>query len=399
MATVRKRTWTNKADGSVLTAWQVDYKDQAGNRRSKQFEKKRDADAHLDAVKVELRAGTHTHARDSITVSEAADLLITVAEAEGLERSTIKRYREIGDVHIKPRIGAKKLTELTKPMVEELRIELLTDLSRPMAAKVLRHLSSILNRAMDAGKIGKNVAKNIRIPKMKRETEKVVPPDRDDLKQMIAAASDTERPILLTAITTGLRSSELRGLRWKDVDLDAAKITVCQRADDWGQIGPPKSEAGHRTIPIPPELVSELKRWKLRSPPSSLGLAFPSSTGTPQRHNNLLRRMYFPLQVRAGLAVPKVDGKGKPVMVPKLDEKGKAIPGETEQALTGKYGFHMLRHAAASGWIANNIDLKRLQCWIGHENIQLTLDTYGHLLVNREKDAELALMASRDLFA
>lgn len=64
----------------------------------------------------------------------------------------------------------------------------------------------------------------------------------------------------------------------------------------------------------------------------------------------------------------------------------------------GFRGFHALRHAAASGWIASKIDLKRLQVWIGHESIQLTLDTYGHLLADQERDAELAMLASRDLF-
>jgi integrase len=85
--------------------------------------------------------------------------------------------------------------------------------------------------------------------------------------------------------------------------------------------------------------------------------------------------------------VPKLDAKGKPM----LDDKGQPI-------LTGKYRFHALRHAAASGWIASKIDLKRLQVWIGHESIQLTLDTYGHLLADQERDAELAMLASRDLF-
>ena len=101
----------------------------------------------------------------------------------------------------------------------------------------------------------------------------------------------------------------------------------------------------------------------------------------------MLRRLYFPLQVRAGLGVPMLDKAG----APKVTEEG-------ERVLTGKYGFHDLRLAAASGWIANRIDLKRLQVWIGHENIQLTLDTYGHLLADQERDAELALQASRDLF-
>jgi integrase len=101
----------------------------------------------------------------------------------------------------------------------------------------------------------------------------------------------------------------------------------------------------------------------------------------------MLRRMFFPLQVRAGLGEPKRNAVDEVV----LDDEGNAV-------LTGRYSFHELRHAAASGWIANNIDLKRLQVWIGHENIQLTLDTYGHLLHDQKRDAQLARKASRDLF-
>ncbi len=86
--------------------------------------------------------------------------------------------------------------------------------------------------------------------------------------------------------------------------------------------------------------------------------------------------------------MPRLDKTGQPIM----DEKGNPV-------LSGKYRFHALRHAAASGWIASKIDLKRLQVWIGHESIQLTLDTYGHLLADQERDAELATLASKDLFA
>jgi integrase len=386
MTSIRKRNWKSPS-GENKTAWLVDYRDQSGKRRAKQFERKKEAEEYADRARTEVRQGTHTHDRDSITVAIAAGLWIAAAEAEDLERSTIKRYRELADLHIKPRFGALKLTALTKPLVQDFRLELLQSKSRAMAAKILRALSAILNNAMEIGAINQNVAAMVKVGKLKREAEKIIVPDRADLKAMIKAATEIERPFILTAITTGLRSSELRGLRWQDIDLAAGTITVRQRADQWGQIGPPKSEAGKRTIPVPPELVSELKAWKLRSPLSRLDLAFPSGTGTPLRHNNMLRRMFFPLQVRAGLGVPKMDAKGAPA----VDEEG-------EPVLTGKYGFHSLRHAAASGWIESNIDLKRLQVWIGHENIRLTLDTYGHLLKDADKDAELALMASRDLF-
>lgn len=390
MAAIRKRSWTTPT-GQTKTAWLVDYKDQSGKRRAKQFRTKKEADEYAERSRNEVKQGIHTHDRDSITVEKAANLWIAAAEADDLERSTIKRYRELARLHIVPKFGDVKLSALTKAQVQDFRLELLQSKSRSMAINVIRALAAILGNAQLIGAIAQNVASEVRVSKnkrIKREKPQINPPDRDDLKKLIAAATEDERPLILTAILTGLRSSELRGLRWQDIDLTAATVTVRQRADQWGQIGPPKSDAGKRTIPIPPELVAELKRWKLRSPHSKQGLAFPSSTGTPQRHNNLLRRMYFPLQVRAGLKVPHLDKDGKP----RLDKDSKPV-------FTGKYGFHDLRHAAASGWIANKIDLKRLQVWIGHESIQLTLDTYGHLLKDAERDAELAIVASRDLFA
>lgn len=384
---VRKRIWASQT-GDRKSAWQVDYRDQLGKRRSKQFRTKKEADNYADRAKSEIRQGIHTHDRDSITIADAAKLRIAAAEAEDLERSTIKRYKELHRLHIVDRLGQTKLSALSKADVENFRLELLTNLSRSMAVKVIRELSAILSNAQAVSAVAQNVAAKVRFKSGKRERVQITPPNRADLKSMISAATDTERPLILTAILTGLRSSELRGLRWEDIDLTLGTVTVRQRADEWGVIGPPKSKAGRRTIPIPTELVSELKRWKLRSPPSKIGLAFPSGRGTPLRHGNVLRRLYFPLQVRAGLADVKRDDEGAIVS----DAEGRPI-------MVPRYSFHELRHAAASGWIANNIDLKRLQTWIGHENIQLTLDTYGHLLKDAQKDAELAKLASRDLFS
>ncbi|VVT18080.1 tyrosine-type recombinase/integrase [Erythrobacter sp. EC-HK427] len=386
MTAIRKREWVSPK-GQKKTAWLVDYKDQHGKRRARQFPTKKEAEYYADRARNEIRQGRHTHDRDSITVAVAADLWIAAGDANGLERSTIKRYRELSNLHIVPKLGALKLSQLTKAQVIEWRQELLTVKSRSMASKIIRALSAILSNAMEIGAISQNVASDVKVGRAKRDAERVEPPARADLKKMIEAATDDERPFILTAITTGLRSSELRGLCWRDIDLNAGTLTVRQRADQWGVLGSPKSEAGRRTIPLPPQLVVELTRWKLRCKPTTIGLVFPSSAGTALRHNNVLRRMYFPLQVRAGLAVPKLDANGRPL----LDDEGNPI-------VTGKYRFHALRHAAASGWIANKIDLKRLQVWIGHESIQLTLDTYGHLLADQERDAELAMLASRDLF-
>ncbi|MGR4893318.1 tyrosine-type recombinase/integrase [Sphingopyxis sp. LARHCG72] len=171
------------------------------------------------------------------------------------------------------------------------------------------------------------------------------------------------------------------------MDFKAKTITVAQRADKYCHLGPPKSEAGYRTIPIGDALVTELKRWKLRCPIGDFDLVFPNRAGNVQDYGHLLRRQFFPLQIKAGVCDPVlVDGK------PKLDAKGQPVQA-------ARYGLHSLRHAAASAWIKQRIDLKRLQVWIGHENIELTLDTYGHLIMDAEGDAALIAAAQAELLA
>src|SRR5690606_4448319 len=83
-------------------------------------------------------------------------------------------------------------------------------------------------------------------------------PTREEIKALVAALSGRWRPLLLTAIFTGLRASELRGLRWSDVDLDGRSVRVHQRADRFNVIGRPKSESGERTVPAPPIVINVL---------------------------------------------------------------------------------------------------------------------------------------------
>src|SRR5207248_447854 len=99
------------------------------------------------------------------------------------------------------------------------------------------------------------------------------------------------RTLLMMATSTGLRASELRGLRWSDVDLKAGELHVRQRADRWNKIGPPKSEAGRRTVPVGPGLALALKEWKLACAKSEHDLVFPTSKGHIDHHKNMLRSL------------------------------------------------------------------------------------------------------------
>jgi|SRR4051812_13500738 integrase len=80
MASVRKRVLPS---GEVR--WQVDYKDQAGKRRSRQFERKRDAEAFEIKARSEVSQGTHTPDSGSITIKRAAELRLEHCEGDGLE--------------------------------------------------------------------------------------------------------------------------------------------------------------------------------------------------------------------------------------------------------------------------------------------------------------------------
>ncbi|TIO01963.1 MAG: site-specific integrase, partial [Mesorhizobium sp.] len=131
-----------------------------------------------------------------------------------------------------------------------------------MTRKVLGSLGSLLSDAQERGLATRNPVKDMRSRRRRgneRQADKrqkgklkvgVDIPTREEIKAIVAAVRGRWRPLLITAIFSGMRSSELRGLRWSDVDLDKAKIAVRQRADDYGEIGPPKSEAGERTIPV-----------------------------------------------------------------------------------------------------------------------------------------------------
>jgi integrase len=185
------------------------------------------------------------------------------------------------------------------------------------------------------------------------------------------------RPLLLTAVFTGLRASELRGLRWDDVDLKKAELHVRQRADRYNAIGKPKSHSGERTVPFGPEVVKTLKEWKLACPKGEHGLVFPTANGRIEHHKNIIRAL-------------------KPVVV---------AAGLTNKAGQPKYtGLHALRHFYAS-WCINpkergglELPAKVVQERLGHASIVMTMDRYGHLFPRTDTGAELAA-AERALLA
>jgi integrase len=155
-------------------------------------------------------------------------------------------------LHIAPRIGRWKLSSLTHHAIEKFRDDMIAETSRPMARKVLTSLKSVLRASKFA-----HVADDVRIKRVKRDERKVEVgrdiPTPQEIKRLIEAARPGgQRATLLVAATCGLRASEIRGLRWSDIDLRGATLNVLQRADRWNKIGAPKSASSVREIPLVP---------------------------------------------------------------------------------------------------------------------------------------------------
>ena len=371
---VRKRTWITRR-GEAKEAWIVDYVDQRGERHIKTFVRKKDADAHHAEVAVDVSKGIHTPQSRSLTVKQAAEQWLNTAEIEKLERSTLDHYRTHVIKHIVPKIGASKLATLTTPQINAFRDTLLSELSRPMARKVLASFRSIIKDARRRGTIAHNVAEGVTIGADKRAQRRLEVgrdiPRPDEVRRILAAAeAGLWRAFLVTAAFTGLRASELRGLRWGDVDLACGTVHVRQRADAWGSIGQPKTQTGQRTVPVGPYVVNVLKEWKLACPKSEHDLVFPGRDGDPVVHKTTQHAGYWPAQRAAGV----IDAYGKP-----------------------KYsGLHAFRHFFASWSINRRLDgglelpLKVVQQRLGHSTIVMTADTYGHLFPRGDDTAELA---------
>jgi integrase len=159
----------------------------------------------------------------------------------------------------------------------------------------------------------------------------------------------------------GLRFGEVVELRWRDVEFGKGTVRI-RRAFYDGDVGPPKSKYGRRTLQLTPELRGQL--WRHRKAQRARGRAGEGELvfSTPARGvrlsgSNLAREVLKPAAVAAGLG--ELNAKGTP---------------------TSWVGFHTFRHTCATTLFRNGWNPKQVQLWLGHHSAAFTVDTYVHLL-------------------
>ena len=345
---------------SGAVRWQIDYKDSNSKRRSKQFQFEREAKDYQITVQSELRLGVHIPDSASATIEQAAEYWLTRCGNRKLEAGTLRNYQHHVSAHILPMIGKMKLSRLTRPTVEAFKDKLLKTKSWYTVERVLISLGALIDEAMRRGLIGQNVAKGVKVDRPgSRHDKELRMPTKDELRRIIAGTAEAWpankpwRAITILAIFTGMRSSEIRGLTWDNVDFGRKIVRIRQRADFQNTMGSPKTKAGRRDIPMSDHVSNALKQWKLAGPKSDLGLVFANADISHIRGNIIRGRFTALLRT---LEIPH-------------------------------YRFNDLRHSAAALMIEQGMSPKKIQQIMGHSSIQMTYDLYGYLFEAREDDA------------
>ena len=287
MAAIRKRVLP-----SGRVAWLVDFKDQNGRRRARQFQTKRQADAFMVEARARVAQGQYVHDPDSATVGGAISTWLVYCArrrqaGQRMERATYRDYEGKLRLHVLDPdvgIGSIKLSRLTRKAICEFRDRLLeSGRSAAMVRKILGCLSLVLKHAQENGMISVNPVDGVRVIRDSRVEQGIQIPDKGCIRTLMENASESFRPLLAVTVLCGLRASETRSLCWPDIDFDEGFIHVRRRADAFKELGEPKSAASLRAVPMGPYVSNILKQWKL----------YPDSSQTRNSSGNPAANRFF----------------------------------------------------------------------------------------------------------
>lgn len=349
MACIRKRR----------NRWVIDFYDQEGKRHwltMPEGSTRNEANEKLGEMEKKIRQGIYTPVKELPYFSEVADSYLTSKQAN-IRHSTHQQYKGHVENHLKSYFEKVKINHINFDAIEKFKQHsLVKGIISPTLCKILITLGAILTHAVRMHYIDFNPAREVEKPKgnsLHGEKDEMVVLKPEEIRALLdAALTQKDRVLFMAAVFTGAREGELLGLQWGDIDWLNSQVLI-RRTFNHGKFMEPKSKASRRKIDLAPELLHELKKWKLACPKGEFDLVFPSENGTPSDATNLLKRHFFPALRRARL--PRIR-------------------------------FHDLRHTYASLLIAQGEHPKYIQSQLGHSSINMTMDIYGHLMdtVNRK---------------
>lgn len=296
-----------------------------------------------------------------VTLAKAIDAYMETAR---LRPSTKKLYKH--------NLDRPELRHLQRRKVASITIDDLAKFVRQLEAQglagstirnALIAISAVFTLAVRRGWTPTNPVRGLtrsERPKAGKHARRVLTPD--EIRAVLDAAGDKWRMLIALAVFGGLRQSELLGLTWADIDLDAARLTVRKQLERGTRARvETKTVEAVRPVPLPAFVVRMLREYKLAAVHSlDPHAVFASTSGGGLDHRNI-GRVWHGIRAAAKLAEP----------MPR---------------------FHDLRHTAASLWISEGSDVVYVSRVLGHSSPSITLDVYADLF-DRARHEEKATAA------
>lgn len=334
------------------------------------------ADAKRSIDRGTLRAPKTTTVREAWDVWFAGAKAGTIRNRSGdpFKPSALRAYRGAMENRVLPVFGATRLSNLSRPDIQAFADELVAEgLSASFIQTTLLPLRAIFRRAINRGDLAINPCAGLELPAVRGRRERFA--SAEEAGALIAALPDEDQAIWATATYAGLRLGELRALRVEDVGLDSGVIRVERGWDPVEGEIKLKSHAGRRKAPLIPLLSSFLLRQLERTGRSGADLIFGRTASDPFTANRL--------QFRADDSWEMANDR----------ERERAERTGDQPQLLRRITPHACRHTFASLMIAAGVNAKALSTFMGHANISITLDRYGHLMPGSEAEAASLLSA------
>jgi integrase len=366
-----------RADGQWCASVSLGY-DGAGKRKRKVIygATKKAVQDELGKLQHAIGAGTLSDA-GAMTVREFLDRWLANTAKPSVTPTTYARYAQQVRLHLNEHLGHVRLAKLTALHVEQLYAGMAevgdSASERRKVGKVLRHA---LNHAIEANLIPNNPAAKVRLPVAPKE--EVRPLDLDQATRFLKAA----RPERLYAmyvldLDSGMRQGELFAVHWSDLDFDIGSVQVhrsLEEIDGKFRLKDVKTKKGRRRIDLSRATLDALndhrRRMLAEGRDVKRGLVFCDHNGNFLRKSNVRRRSFDKILGRANKEA--------------TEEAAKA---GTPPDLLPPIRFHDLRHTCATLLLLADENVKVISERLGHSKIQMTLDTYSHVLPTMQKRA------------
>lgn len=376
---IHKRVRKNAA-GKETTRWYVVVDvgaDSEGRRKQKWhggFATRREAEVERAKLVNSLHSGSYI-APDRLTFEQWVSESWLPMIRTRIKPSTYDSYRSNMQTHVLPAIGARGLQQLTAPMLNALYADLLSKGGErgPLSPKTVRYIHATIHKALadavDAGVIGSNVAERAKPPRPNRlRAQRIECWEPDELAAFLTAVrGDRLEAAWRLAAMTGMRRGEVLGLRWGDVDLDGAKISIRNAivtvAYEILESSPKSHQA--RVVDLDPLTVEMLREHRRRRvtelgrEPTERELVVCAEDSNPI-HPQSFSHAFTRVIERAGL---------RPIRL------------------------HDLRHTHATIAVQAGVPVKVISERLGHESPAFTLKQYAHVMPGMQAEAAQAIAA------